>query len=115
MLDRADASAAELEQSVLRVFDQVAMLQNLAQTRAQMVEDGNTAGLNAIEQQIASVAPPDRFGILHVAVTGLDGVSAPPTAPDDLASLSRAARWPRPRHRRPRRRADDPAAPYRSL
>jgi diguanylate cyclase (GGDEF)-like protein len=91
VLDRADAGAAELEQSVLRVFDQVALLQSLAQTRAQMVEDGNTAGLSAIEQQIASVAPPDRFGILNVAVTGLDGVAPAHTAPDGPASLSRAA------------------------
>ncbi len=91
VLDRADAGAAELEQSILRVFDQVGMLQSLAQTRAQMVEDGNAAGLAAIEQQIATIAPPERFGILHVAVTGPDGVSAPSNTAAPVDRLARIA------------------------
>ena len=97
VLDRADATAAELEQSMLRVFDQVSMLQSLAQTRAQMVEDGNSAGLTAIEQQVANMAPPDRFGILHVALTGPDGVSAPISAPETLAGLAPSLAAPSPR------------------
>ena len=116
VLDRADASAAELEQSVLRVFDQVAMLQSLAQTRSQMVEDGNTAGLSAIEEQIASIGPPDRFGILHVAVTGPDGVSAPARRARSIWPISEPAGGAghafAPADPRP---ADDPAAPPGSL
>ena len=81
VLDRADAGAAALEQTMLRVFDQVAVLQSLAQTRAQMIEDGNAQGLVAIEQQLKSLAPPERFGILRVVVTGPDGVSPPPELP----------------------------------
>jgi diguanylate cyclase (GGDEF)-like protein len=84
VLDRADAGAAALSQTVLRVFDQVTLLQDLAQTRAQMIEDGNAQGLLAIEQQVKSLEPPDRYGILRVTVTGPDGTSAP-------ASLSPAA------------------------
>ncbi len=68
VLDRADAGAAALEQSMLRVFDQVAILQSLAQTRAQMIEDGNTEGQRAIEQQLHRLVPPERFGILRVTV-----------------------------------------------
>jgi diguanylate cyclase (GGDEF)-like protein len=62
---------------VLRVFEQVDLLQDLAQTRGQMIEAGNTAGQLAIEQLMRSLTPPARFGVVRVTVTGLDGVSAP--------------------------------------
>jgi diguanylate cyclase (GGDEF)-like protein len=90
VMDRADAGAAALEQTMLRVFDQVAVLQSLAQTRAQMVEDGNAPGLVAIAQQVKSLAPPPQFGILSVIVTGPDGVSPPPELPP-AASATTAA------------------------
>jgi diguanylate cyclase (GGDEF)-like protein len=77
VLDRADAGAAALEQTVLRVFEQVELLQDLAQTRGQMIEAGNTAGQVAIEQLMRSLQPPARFGVVRVTVTGPDGISAP--------------------------------------
>ena len=84
VLDRADAGAAALEQTMLRVFEQVAVLQSLAQTRVRMIEDGNTQGQLATEQELQALAPPMRFGILRVSIVGQDGTSAwnapPPVA-----------------------------------
>jgi diguanylate cyclase (GGDEF)-like protein len=75
VLDRADASAAALEQTMLRVFEQVETLQTLAQTRAQMIEDGDTAGQQAIEQQIHGMAV-GHLGIVRVAVLPAEAPSA---------------------------------------
>jgi diguanylate cyclase (GGDEF)-like protein len=88
VLDRADAGAAALEQTMLRVFAQVDVLQSLAQTRARMIAEGNTQGQRATEEELQNLAPPKSFGILRVSIVGPDGHSpwvSPPAA--DMAPL----------------------------
>jgi diguanylate cyclase (GGDEF)-like protein len=86
VLDRADAGAAALEQTMLRVFEQIEVLQSLAETRARMIAEGNTQGQIATEQELQNLAPTRLFGILRVSIVGPDGHSAwvsPPAS--DLA------------------------------
>ncbi len=88
VLDRADAGAAALEQTMLRVFAQVEVLQSLAQTRARMIAEGNTQAQRATEEELQNLAPPRSFGILRVSIVAPDGHSpwvVPPAA--DLAPL----------------------------
>ena len=75
VLDRADAGAAALEQTMLRVFEQVETLQSLAETRARMIEQLNYQGQLATEEELRALAPPKKFGILRVSLVGPDGTS----------------------------------------
>jgi diguanylate cyclase (GGDEF)-like protein len=78
VLDRADAGAAALEQTMLRVFERVEVLQSLARTRQKMLDEGNVAGQAATEQELQGLAPLPRFGIVRVAIVGPDGHPAMP-------------------------------------
>jgi diguanylate cyclase (GGDEF)-like protein len=73
VLDRAEAGAATLEQTMLRVFEAVDTMQNLAQARLRLSDVGNRAGVATIEQQMREIAVQGRYGILQVSVVRLDG------------------------------------------
>jgi diguanylate cyclase (GGDEF)-like protein len=74
VLARAQAGAAALEQTLLRVFEAVETLQGLAQTRAHLLDAGDQASsAHIIEQQLREIAAQHRFGILEVSVVRPDG------------------------------------------
>lgn len=102
VLARAEAGAAAVEQTVLRVFEEVDSLQNLAETRSTLLSSGNRVAAVAVEQQMHDMTARGRFGILQVSVLQPDGVLdwasaptsgsvwvAPPPLPD-LHVLQRA-------------------------
>jgi diguanylate cyclase (GGDEF)-like protein len=69
VLDRADAGAATLEQTMLRVFEAVGTLQDLAQARLRLTDAGNKFGALTIEQQMKEMADAgSRYGILQIIV-----------------------------------------------
>ncbi len=85
VLDRAEAGAAAVEQTMLRVFEAVQSLQTLAQTRLRMIDAGNLAGVQAIDQQLGDEVARHRFGIENVAILrhgSLEWTSTDPAAPD---------------------------------
>jgi diguanylate cyclase (GGDEF)-like protein len=74
VLARAQAGAAALEQTLLRVFEAVETLQGLAQTRAHLLDASDQASsARTIEQQLQEIASQHRFGILEVSVVAPDG------------------------------------------
>ena len=52
VLARAEAGASAVEQAMLRVFEAAQTLQTLAQTRLRLVDSGNLAGVQAIDEQL---------------------------------------------------------------
>jgi diguanylate cyclase (GGDEF)-like protein len=76
VLARAQAGAAALEQTLLRVLDTVVSLQQLAASRARLAEAGGAPapGAQVIEQELRAIAAQGRFGILEVSVVSPDGV-----------------------------------------
>ena len=68
VLARAEAGAAAIEQTVLRVFEAAQTLQVLAQTRLRMTDAGNQAGLLAIDQQLRDAVAPARFGLQSMVI-----------------------------------------------
>ena len=88
VLARAEAGAATLEQTLLRVFEAVDTLQSLARTRARLLEAGNKLAALTIEQQLHDIAPQGRFGILQVSILHPDGsLDWTSTAPDGAPGL----------------------------
>ncbi len=75
VLDRAEAGAATVEQTMLRVFEAVHTLQDLAQARLKLIDAGNKLGAYTIEQQMSDIAVEgDReFGIMQVMVLTQEG------------------------------------------
>ncbi len=73
VLARAEAGAATLEQTLLRVFEAAETLQSLARTRARLIESGNKLAALTIEQQLHDIAPQGRLGILQVSILHPDG------------------------------------------
>jgi diguanylate cyclase (GGDEF)-like protein len=73
VLDRAEAGAATLEQTLLRVFGAVDALQSLAQTRLRLLDAGNTMAALTIEQELREAANQSRLGIMDVSILGPDG------------------------------------------
>ncbi|HTZ71898.1 MAG TPA: EAL domain-containing protein [Acetobacteraceae bacterium] len=82
VLDRAEAGATAVEQTMLRVFDAVNTLQDLAQARLRLPDLANQgvraqAQTKAVEQQMQALARDitsnQRFGILQISVLSLDG------------------------------------------
>jgi diguanylate cyclase (GGDEF)-like protein len=90
VLDRAEAGAAALEQTMLRVFGSVEALQSLAQTRLRLLDTGNQVGALTIEQQLRDAASPPVLGILDLTILRADGTldwsSNAPGAPDWLGT-----------------------------
>jgi diguanylate cyclase (GGDEF)-like protein len=90
VLDRAEAGAATLEQTMLRVFGAVQALQSLAQTRLRLQDAGNTVGALTIEQQLRDSSNQPALGILDLTIIKPDGTvdwsSNPPGGPDWLTA-----------------------------
>jgi diguanylate cyclase (GGDEF)-like protein len=83
VLARAEAGAAAIEQTMLRVFEAVQSLQSLAQTRLRLTEAGNQAGVQAIDLQLHEAVLRGRFGIQDASIFRrgrLDWTSAGPHA-----------------------------------
>jgi diguanylate cyclase (GGDEF)-like protein len=68
VLARAEAGAAAIEQTVLRLFDAVKDIQGLAQTRLLLGQNGDEAGRRAIEQEMRDIVAGHRFGVQDVSV-----------------------------------------------
>ncbi len=73
VLDRAEAGAAALEQTLLRVFGAVEAVQSLAQTRLRLLDSGNTMAAVTIEGELRQAGRQDRLGITNVTILGPDG------------------------------------------
>jgi diguanylate cyclase (GGDEF)-like protein len=73
VLDRAEAGAATLEQTLLRVFGAVEALQSLAQTRQRLLDAGNTMAALTIEEELRDSSHQGRLGILGVSIVAPDG------------------------------------------
>jgi diguanylate cyclase (GGDEF)-like protein len=63
VLARAGAGSAAIEQTMLRAFEALQTLQTLAQTRLQLVDTGNSDGIQAIDAQLKDTVLRHRFGI----------------------------------------------------
>jgi len=63
VLARAGAGSAAIEQTMLRAFEALQTLQTLAQTRLQLVDTGNSDGIQAIDAQLRDTVLRHRFGI----------------------------------------------------
>jgi diguanylate cyclase (GGDEF)-like protein len=68
VLARAQAGAAALEQTMLRVFEAVQTLRTLSQTRLRLVDSGNLAGVQAIDQQLHDTILGGHFGVEAVNI-----------------------------------------------
>jgi diguanylate cyclase (GGDEF)-like protein len=68
VLARAEAGAAAVEQTMLRVFESAQTLQTLAQTRLRLTDSGNQAGVEAIDQQLRDTIADGHFGVIGVDV-----------------------------------------------
>ncbi len=73
VLDRAEAGADTLEQTMLRVFSAVQALQSLAQTRMRLIDAGNQLGAQTVDQQLRDSASQPDLGILDLTVLHPDG------------------------------------------
>ncbi len=63
VLARAEAGASAVEQTMLRVFEAAQTLQTLAQTRGRLVDAGNLAGVEAIDEQLHDDVTANHSGI----------------------------------------------------
>jgi diguanylate cyclase (GGDEF)-like protein len=68
VLARAEAGAAAVEQTVLRLFDAVKAIQGLAQTRLLLGQNGDDAGRRGIDQEMHDIVAAHRFGVQDVSV-----------------------------------------------
>ncbi len=68
VLARAEAGAAAVEQTVLRLFDAVKAIQGLAQTRLLLGQNGDEAGRAAIDREMHDIVAAHRFGVQDVSV-----------------------------------------------
>jgi diguanylate cyclase (GGDEF)-like protein len=68
VLDRAEAGAAAVEQTMLRAFEAAQTLQTLAQTRLRLVVARNLAGVQAIDQQLGDTTQSNHFGVLAMTI-----------------------------------------------
>jgi len=73
LMARAEAGAATLEQTLLRVFEAVDTLHSLAQTRSRLIDLNNRTAAWTIEQQLRDLAAAGRFGVLQVSILRPDG------------------------------------------
>ncbi len=73
LMARAEAGAATLEQTLLRVFEAVDTLHSLAQTRSRLIDLNNRTAAWTIEQQLRDIAAAGRFGVLQVNILRPDG------------------------------------------
>ena len=73
LMARAEAGAATLEQTLLRVFESVDTLHSLAQTRTRLIDLNNRTAAWTIEQQLRDLAAAGRFGVLQVSILRPDG------------------------------------------
>jgi len=89
LLARAEAGAAAIEQTVLRLFDGVKSIQRLAETRFRLAQSGDDAGVRAIDQELQEIVGAHKFGIQDVTVirngapvwTSIDPAYAAPMQP----------------------------------
>jgi diguanylate cyclase (GGDEF)-like protein len=103
-LARTDRGAAALEQTMLRAFEGMYALRDLAQTRQRLIGVDDLRGRMAVEQQMQDLADSKRFGIDEVLIAGRDGAlawsSADPvhaTRPHRLRAAGRIRPAARPR------------------
>jgi len=68
VLARAESGAAAIEQTMLRVFDAVQAIQGLAETRLLLVQDSNSAGVQAIDQNLRDIVAAHGFGVQDVSI-----------------------------------------------
>ncbi len=93
VLARAEAGATAVELTLQRVFEAVANLQALAQTRLRFVDTANMAGIQAIDEELTASLSPSRnavqaMSIYHhgrLAWAHGDVASAPPSGHDVTA------------------------------
>ncbi len=84
VLGRAQAGAATLEQSMLRVFEGTRTLQAILSTRQKLLDDGNMVAAQTIEQQLLAMAKQLEPSVRSVSLYGLDGTPQwPGTAPPE--------------------------------
>ncbi len=70
---QAEGAAETLEQLVLRIFEAVETLHELAQSRQTLLDEGNQAGARAVEEHLARVAGQGRFAVIQMASIGANG------------------------------------------
>ncbi|MBP0447286.1 response regulator [Roseomonas sp. SSH11] len=70
---RAEVATETIEQSLLRTFEAVEGLHDLAQARQQLLERGDRGGADTIAAQLINIARRGRFGVLQVALIGSEG------------------------------------------
>jgi diguanylate cyclase (GGDEF)-like protein len=75
-LARTDRGAAALEQTMLRTFEGLYALRDLAQTRQRLIGMDDLHGRAAVEQQMQDLADSRRFGIDEVLIASRDGALA---------------------------------------
>ncbi len=68
VLARAEAGAAAVEQTMLRVFEAAQNMQTLAQTRGWLVDAGNLAGVQAIDEQLHDDVAANHSGVEAVNI-----------------------------------------------
>ncbi len=68
VLARAEAGASAVEQTMLRIFEAAQTLQTLAQTRGRLVNSGNLAGVQAIDEQLHDDVLANHSGIKAVNI-----------------------------------------------
>ncbi len=68
VLARAEAGASAVEQTMLRVFESAQTMQTLAQTRGRLVDAGNLAGVQAIDEQLHDDVSANHSGIEAVNI-----------------------------------------------
>jgi len=73
VLARAEAGAAALEQTTLRVLESVTALENLAQARIRLARDGDTKVADFLEQQMRQTVASSAFGLRDVEIIAGDG------------------------------------------
>ncbi len=79
---RAEVATETIEQSLLRTFEAVEGLHDLAQARQQLLEAGDRSGVDAIEAQLINIARRGRFGVLQVGIIEREGRLAWSSVPD---------------------------------
>ncbi len=93
VLARAEAGATAVELTLQRVFEAVANLQDLAQTRLRFVDTANTAGIQAIDEELTGSLSPSRNAIEAMSIYhrgrlawAYGHIASPPASGQDVAA-----------------------------
>jgi len=96
VLARAEAGAAAIEQTVLRLFDGVESIQGLAQSRILMAQTANGDDHALIDRQLHDIVAAHRLGILDAAVIRQGEVIWTSLEPRDASIEERSSSTPGP-------------------